>query len=155
MSELSAENAPKKVSRTVRVLVVVTALLILLIALAPWIVGSTGLRDVLINRILASPSVTASSESASVGWFSPLELHGLQLNSANGRLSIQVSDISTERSPWQLWNSAPDLGKITVAKPLVKVNLPLDIEPVNVDRLRQLEPTFIAVVRDASLEVRV
>jgi hypothetical protein len=119
---------------------------------APWIVAHTGLRDTAINAILASPSVTASSDSASFGWFSPLSVRGLRLNSTNNHVDVRVEDITAEQSPWQLWSSAPDLGTIQVEKPHVTLELPLDVQ---VQRTRhRLEPTFTAIVKDAALTVR-
>jgi hypothetical protein len=123
-----------------------------LIVAAPWIVAHTRLRDTAINSILASPSVTASSDSASFGWFSPLSVHGLHLNSANNHVDVRVEDITAERSPWQLWCSAPDLGLIKVEKPHVLLELPLDVQIQG--RRARFEPTFTAIVEDAGLTVR-
>jgi hypothetical protein len=123
-----------------------------LIAAAPWIVTHTRLRDRAINSILASPTVTAFSASASIGWFSPLSVHGLRLTSTKNHVDVRVEDITTERSPWQLWASAPDLGTIKVEKPHVLLELPLDVR-VQRPHLR-LEPTFTAIVEDAGLTVR-
>ena len=100
---------------------------VVLIAAAPWIVAHTGLRDTAINAIVASPTVTASSESASLGWFSPLTVHDLRLHSTNNHVDIRVQDIAAERSPYQLWDSAPDLGTIRLEKPHVQLELPLDV----------------------------
>jgi hypothetical protein len=126
-------------------------LLAALIVAAPWIVARTGLRDRTINAILASPSVTASSDSASFGWFSPLSVRGLQLKSANTKVDIRAEDITAERSLWQLWSSAPDLGTIRADKPRVRLTLPIDVEVPRPGA--RLEPTFTAVVTDASLTV--
>src|SRR4051812_2783225 len=46
---------------------------------------TTGPRDLLINTILASPSVRASSQSASFSLFSPLSIQGLQLERTKGK----------------------------------------------------------------------
>jgi hypothetical protein len=127
-------------------------LLVVLIVAAPWIVAHSGLRDTAINTILASPSVTASSGSASFGWFSPLSVHGLRLSSTNNHLDVRVEDMTAERSPWQLLTSAPDLGTIQVEKPHVLLELPLDVQIQRPHR--RLEPTFTAVVKDAGLTVR-
>jgi hypothetical protein len=152
MNEKSAAHAPKKRKRWfLRILGVVVILSVVLIVAAPWIVANTGLRDRAINAILASPSVSASSDGASFGWFSPLSVQGLQLKSANNRVDIQVDDITAERSPLQLWSSAPDLGTVTVNKPHVQLVLPLEVE---IDRKDRLEPTFNAIVKDAALTVR-
>ena len=77
-------------------------LLAVLIVAAPWIVAHTGLRNRAMNAILASPSVTASSDSASFGWFSPLSVWGLHLNSTNNHVDVRVEEIASERSPLQL-----------------------------------------------------
>jgi hypothetical protein len=127
-------------------------LLAVLIVAAPRVVARTGLRDRAINAILASPSVTASSDSASFGWFSPLSVHGLHLNSTNSHVDVRVEDVTAERPPWRLWASAPDLGTIRVEKPHVRLELPLDVQVRG--RQNRLEPTFTAVVTDASLTVR-
>lgn len=119
----------------------------------PWIVANTALRDRAINKILASPSVTASSQGASLGWFSPLTLNGLQLSSTNNRIRVDVKSIAAERSLLQLVSTAPDLGTITLESPHVQLVLPLDMK---IERpASKLEPTFKAVVRNAGLAVRV
>jgi hypothetical protein len=155
MSEQTAANGPaprRRRLRVIRILGISAILLALLIAAAPWVVAHTGLRDTAINAILASPSVTASSDSASFGWFSPLSVHGLHLNSSNNHVAVRVEDITAERSPWQLLSSAPDLGTIKVDRPHVLLELPLNVQ-VQGPRGR-LEPTFTAIVRDAGLMVR-
>jgi hypothetical protein len=131
----------------------ISALLLAVLSVAaPRIVAHTGLRDRAINLIVASPSVTAFSDRASFGWFSPLSVHGLHLNSTNKHVDISVEDITAEQAPYQLWWSAPDLGTIRVEKPHVTVELPLDAQ---IQRRRNLlEPTFTALVRNAGLTVR-
>ncbi len=82
--------------RILRILGVLSFLLVAVIAAAPWIIAHTVLRDRTINAILASPSVTASSESASFGWFSPLSVQGLNLQSSNKRVDVHVGDIAAQ-----------------------------------------------------------
>ena len=127
------------------------ALLAGLILAAPLVVASTGLRDRAINTILASPSVTASSETASLGWFSPLSVRGLALTSSNKRVDIRLEDMGSDRSPLRLLSTAPDLGTIRVSKPHVRLVLPLDVD-IQGSRHR-LEPTFTAIATDAALTV--
>src|SRR5947207_1239974 len=134
MNEQPASNSPAPVNppapkrrrrRILRFLGILALLLVVLVLVAPVIVSRTGLRDHTINTILKSHSVTASSESASFGWFSPLSVHGLELNSTNKRVNIRVEDMTAERSPLQLLSTAPDLGTIRVTKPHVRLELPL------------------------------
>jgi hypothetical protein len=136
----------------IRILGIFVVLLVILLVAAPWIVARTALRDEAINAIVASPSVTASSDSASFGWFSPLSVHGLHLNSTNNHVDIRVEDVAAGRSLYQLWTSAPDLGTIKVEKPHVFLELPLNVQVQR--RLNRLEPTFTAIVNDAALTVR-
>jgi hypothetical protein len=126
--------------------------LALLIVAAPRILARTRLRDRAINSILASPSVTASSDCASFGWFSPISVHGLRLSSANKHVDVSVEDVSAERCLWRLWSSAPDLGTIRIDKSHVLLELPLDVQVHGLSDW--LEPTFTAIVKDAGLTVR-
>src|SRR6516165_10280238 len=156
MSVQTAANNPTPKRRRFRILRILgffLILMLLLIVAAPWIVAHTALRDEAINEIVASPSVTASSDSASFSWFSPLSVHGLHLKSTNNHVDLRVDDLTAEKPPYQLWSSAPDLGTITVEKPHVILELPLD---VNIERTKRLglEPTFTAIVKDAGLTVR-
>jgi hypothetical protein len=152
MNEQSAPDPPKKTrSRIIRIVGIVAIVLVMLVVAAPWIVARTGLRDSAINAILATPSVTASSKSASFGWFSPLSVSGLHLTSSNTRIQVDVERIAAEETPWRLWNSSPDLGTISLNRPHVKLVLPVDMK---LDRPDHLEPTFKAVMRDAALTVR-
>jgi hypothetical protein len=113
MSEQTAADKPtpkRRRFRIIRILGISAIVLAVLIVAAPGIVARTGLRDTAINAILASPSVTASSDSASFGWFSPLSVYGLHLKSSNNHVDIRLQDVAAERPPYQLWASAPDLG---------------------------------------------
>jgi hypothetical protein len=155
MSEQSASTTPtpkRRGRRTIWFLGLFAILLVVLILAAPWIVAHTGLRDEAINSIMASPSVTASSDSASFGWFSPLSVHGLHLYSSNKRVDVRVEDIVAEQSPYQLWSSAPDLGTIKIDNPHVILELPLDVQIQ--ERHNRLEPTLTAILKDAGLTVR-
>jgi hypothetical protein len=156
MSEPTAVKTPtpkRRRFRILRILGIFLILMVLLIVAAPWVVAHTALRDEAINEIVASPSVTASSDSASFGWFSPLSVHGLHLKSPNNHVDMSVDNLTAEKPPYQLWSSAPDLGTITIEKPHVNLELPLD---VNIERHKRtaLEPTFTANLKDAGLTVR-
>jgi hypothetical protein len=155
MSEQKAASTltPKRRRlRMIRILGIFVMLLVIVLAAAPWIVAHTGLRDEAINAIVASPTLTASSDRASFGWFSPPSVHGLHLNSTNNHVDVRAEDIAAEQSAYQLWSSAPDLGTFKVKKPHVILELPLDVQVQG--RHNRLEPTFTAIVKDAALTVR-
>jgi hypothetical protein len=157
MSTQAASTSPtptpkRRRRRILRVLGLLAVLLAVLIAAAPGIVARTRLRDRAINAVVASPTLTATTESASFGWFSPPSARGLHLKSANGRLDIHAEAVTADRSPLRLWSSAPDLGTIRVEKPHVTLEWPLDVQLQG--RQSRLEPTFTAVVTDAGLTIR-
>ncbi len=157
MSEQTPPTPPtptpkKRGRRIIRILGIVAILLVVLIVTAPWLVANTGLRDTAINWTLASPSVTASSDSASFGWFSSPSIRGLSLKSANDRLDVRAEEVAADQSILRLWSSAPDLGAIKVEKVHVQLELPLDVQLQ--EHGKRLEPTFTATVNDAALTVR-
>jgi hypothetical protein len=145
-------NPNKRRRRIVRVLAIVAILVVVLIVTGPWLAAHTGLRDQAINAALASPSVTASSDSASFGWFSSPTIRGLNLKSSNDRLDVRVEEITAEQSILGLLASAPDLGAVKVEKVRVQLELPLNVQPRGAGN--RLEPTFTATVKDAGLTVR-
>jgi hypothetical protein len=155
MGEQIAASAPKPRRRRFRILrlgAIVAVLLVVLIAAAPWIVAHTGLRDEAINTVLASPSVKASTAGASLGWFSPLSVEGLHLRSTDNRVDIRMEAITADRPFWQLWSSSPDLGTLQVERVHVLVELPLEVQILEAGQ--RLEPTFTAVVKNATLKLR-
>jgi hypothetical protein len=142
---------PKR-HRLKRVVWVTVIILVVLVLAGPWIVAHTGLRDLLINKILGSPDLTASTKSASFGWFSPLSVDGLKIESKQGHFRAEVEKVNADQ-PWpKLIASSPELGSITIEKPHIFVQLP----PGELgERTKILEPTCTAMVRDAALTVRV
>jgi hypothetical protein len=113
--QAAATDSPppkKRRNRIIRIIGIIALLLVVLVVAAPWIVTHSGLRDSTINTIMASPSVTASTESASLGWFSPMSVHGQDLTSTNKHILVHVDDIGTEETPLQLLTSSPYLGAV-------------------------------------------
>jgi hypothetical protein len=153
MSEQPASAPAKRRKRLRWVLGIGFLLLALLIAFGPSVVGHTGLRNVLIDTVLASPDVSGSAEDASFGWLSPLAIEEFSLESKHKRVQIQVKAITTDRAWWQLLHTSPELGTITFDRPRITVELPL-VEKVPADR-KKLGATLAAVVRDGALLVRV
>ena len=142
--------APKKRRRRIiRILGIVAILTVVLIVTGPWIAAHTGIRDKAINAALASPSLKASSDDASFGWFSSPTIRGLSLKSSNDHLDVRVEEITAERSILELLASSPDVGAIKVGKVQVQLELPLNVQPREPGN--RLEPTFTANVTDAAL----
>ena len=135
-----------------RVLGIVALLLIVLVLVAPTIIAKTGLRDSLINAIIGSPTLSASTEAASFGWFSPVAVEGIQIDGVRKHFQLHVDSVAADRTLLGLLASSPELGTITIQRPRVKVLLPLKLEADDAGHTLA-SPTFDAVVNDAGLTV--
>ena len=123
---------------------------VLAVALAPWMASVTPLRHWIVTRIIADPDIEATAGRVSFGWFSPLQLHDLQLRRRDGQLHIQVDDLQAELSWLQLLLGQPELGSFHVNRPWIQLTLPVkstgtDEPPRAASRSPAL---FSAVVRD-------
>ena len=141
----------KRASKRFRWLFIGFALLVLVVVLAPALVARTGIRDRLINTIIAAPNLSASTKGASLGWFSPLSVNGLRIDGKQHRFRVEVESVTADRSWPRLLASSPDLGKISVEKPQVWLKFPLG-EPGSVSPI--LSPSFTAAIKDAALSVQ-
>ncbi|MDG2221910.1 MAG: hypothetical protein P8L85_11040 [Rubripirellula sp.] len=126
------------------------SLLGLLVISTPTIIARTGIRDQLINAIIAASHLSASTEGASVGWLSPLSVDGLRINGMQNRFQVEVDRVTADRSWPRLLTSSPNLGKITVEKPHVKLMLPLTNEAA---LTTTLATNFTAAIHNAALSV--
>lgn len=153
------------------------ALLALLVFLLPTIIARSTMRDRLINAILAAPELTATTEEASLGWFSPLSIKRANIVGQQQRFEVDVESIDAEYSWAQLLASSPDLGTILIDQPRLRLTAPIGgLGALSSDRssrdrspngegvessptgqaggrLADLSPTFTAIISDASLIV--
>ena len=152
MTEHEPATNPTSRRRLFRIVGLSGAVLIGLLLAAPWIIAETGLRDRLINTIMGTPNLTASTEAASLGWLSPLAIENVVIDGKLGRFTMEVESITAERSWPCLLATSPDLGTIAIEKPHVEVKLPLG-ERGTPSML--LTPSFTADANNAALTVRV
>src|SRR5262245_6856872 len=141
----------KKRRRWIRVLRVGLVLLVVAVLIGPLVLSKTRLRDRVINQAVRSPNVTASSQGASFGWFSPLSVQGLDLNSEKRSVRVRVNDIATEQPWWRLLARLPDLGTVRLEKPHIEVMLPF--EDLSDEPAHQL-PLVTGAVKGGALTVR-
>ncbi len=122
--------------------VIAPAVLLLLLAAAPWIASTSLFR----GRILASAfsQVYGSVEATGVtwGWFAPVTIHRLEVRDEQGELVLRVDRLELKRTLWQLWSDPGDLGHVRLVKP--QLNLHLQRNSSN------LEKVFAAYLDGAS-----
>lgn len=131
--------------------------LAILILCLPWIVAATPLRDALIRAALANPHLSASTRSASLGWFSSVRISELRIARDDGQFQLDIQRVETEK-PWlKIWWELPAIGQITVDRPTVAVvasSIPREAEsqPAGGSHRRE-RPHLSVVVNDANLSV--
>jgi hypothetical protein len=126
-------------------------LVALLAAVAPWIVANTPLRDLLISRIIDDQDLRVSTASASFGWFSPLRLDGVDVARDNPQVMIRVDQVQFERTWLATSWALPDLGRVVVDAPKIKIVIPDGTVEMPAQKPRKpILGTFVA--RDVSFQ---
>ncbi len=106
-----------------RRLVLFAASVLLLTVAAPWIAARQPLRAWLLTRVSRAIGLRGSLSlaDASLGWFSPLRLHGLTWTDEQGELLAQVAEISTSRTlAGLIWNGSA-VGTVRIERPVLRL----------------------------------
>lgn len=96
------------------------AILIALAAMvwfAPAIVARTNLKNQLLRSATAEIKGTVSVQSLSLGWMSPVELHGVSIVDEAGNEVVRVERIVSEKTLASLAGNKHDLGRFTIESP--------------------------------------
>ena len=135
--------------------------LVAFLAVFPWLLAKTTLRDQLLSAIVGSDQVTVSSRDASFGYIAPLSLTGLNVESADKSAVIKVERIASEHSWLGLLLARPELGTFRFDQPSVDVRIdPKAVaepatQPTPPPKQAVVDlPQLVAEVRDASVIVR-
>jgi hypothetical protein len=149
------------------------AILLLVIAMAPFLLASTPLRDYFFSAMVNDPRIEITSSEASFGYFSPLSVGNLDIRIEEGPSRIQFRRIQADKSWLAMILDRPRLGTFTFVQPAVDIttqpppgNDPNDprkkpdspkAEPDPGSKPPSSEvvlPQLTAVVEDASVTVR-
>lgn len=160
MNDVS-DNPPRSTRPRTHLLLKTCLGLFAIILVLPLVLGKTPLRDRVLNAIVNSDDLTVSSTDASLGFFSPLSLSGLTIDSEHQETHISVESITAEQSWIGLLFSRPDLGTFRFSQPRVDVLIPIGTgkpdtksETGNGD-VPGLLPNLAAEIVDASVVVRI
>jgi translocation and assembly module TamB len=91
------------------------------IALLPYVVARTPLRSVFLSAVVPSGVARISVDDASLSWFRPPLLTGIEIKDGAGNLLLVAEKFSLDRGPLQLIMNRRELGMITVHRPTVYV----------------------------------
>lgn len=151
-------SSGKTVTRLMWKLVVFFLLLGLLL---PTLLGKTSLRDVVLNSLVDSDKLRLQSTSASLGYFTPTSVSGLEIKTLNRKSTVSFEQIAGDRSWFSMLASRPDIGKFRIERPVVDITIneraggaKSDIPSPGKASGSQLLPNLTAQIVDAHLIVR-
>lgn len=133
------------------------ASLLVLVALGPWIISQAAVLNAVVNLATNSRGTTVHVESASVGWFHPLDVHVVKVDQAKTGHKFEIGRVTLERSLLSLLWNRPDLGGIVVNEPtadLVVGEKGPDEPPTEPATTAGPAPRFRLEVRDARVILR-
>jgi translocation and assembly module TamB len=115
-------RAPRRWPKRLAVFLILVAAVI---AALPTVIGKTPLRNVILSamlpKVLPNGGVQVAIGDASLGWFSPPSVSGIEVRDAAGRPLVAVESVQLSRSPWSLAANWHDLGEIEITRPVVYV----------------------------------
>lgn len=133
----------------------------LLLVIMPWVLAKTSLRDRLLAVLIGGDDVEVSSRDASFGYFTPLSLTGLRIDSRDHSARVEIEQIAAEKSWLRLLWSRPDLGTFRFDQPTFDITVNLESlgskQTESSPPAKQTEvklPNLVAEIRDAAVVVR-
>jgi translocation and assembly module TamB len=111
----------------------VLAVVLLLLGAAPRLISKTPLLRWLVDQSTQDLSGRVDYASASFGWFSSGEIHGVKLLDPAKQVIAEAETIQIEKSLWQLLWSRNDFGRIRIVRP--KLHLEIENQGSNFERL--------------------
>ncbi len=88
--------------------------------MAPYILSRAPLRDWLISRGLADTDLHVSTQSARFGWFSPIEIRGIEVHAGENPL-LKIPIIHTRKTLLQTMLGGKELGEVRIVEPQVEI----------------------------------
>jgi len=137
----AVDEQPVRKPRWRRRALAVLATVVVLVGLAPWIVAHTPLCNVVANALLADGQGHIDVDSASLGWFSPIELTNVDWHDREGERMLLVPKLTVSRSLGQMALDPAELGTVRIEQPELSVRLRTDGSNVEDVLAPWLEPT--------------
>ena len=93
-------------------------ILLVIVALLPNLIGWFGLHNQLLPMALGDFQGDVKIRSASIGWFQPVKLQGVEANDLAGNPLATIEEIQTSKKLYE-FVSGSDYGEVTIQKPVV------------------------------------
>src|SRR5262249_28977801 len=95
--------------------------LLLLLWFIPALVARSPLRNWMVRQVLASVEGRVRVGAASLGWFSPVVLYGVEISDGAGRPVVVVPQINSHRSLVLILAKSSDLGIFHCEQPVLQI----------------------------------
>lgn len=119
---LPATTAPvPRRRRWLKRLLPLLTLVVLGVWFAPVVVAKTDLRNHFARKALADVRGSVEVGSASLGWFSPVELRDVTIKDESGRTILNVPKITSQKTLLDLARNQAEPGEFTIESPTVAV----------------------------------
>ena len=129
--------------------------LLILAFVAPQIIARTSLRDLVLGSLVGDSGWTIASDSASLGWTSPVVVHGLELHDRRQTTRIKINRVAAEKSWLSLFMSFPNLGAFEIDRPEIITIVEEEAERESTSTTEtQTFPTLTTHVNQAHIVVR-
>jgi hypothetical protein len=100
-----------------RKLLVFLVLLVATVAILPWVVTQTPLRNTLLNAVVPRDALRITASGGSFSWKNGASLSGIEVRDAAGDLLLVAEKISIDRAPGNLLMHPRDLGNFEIHRP--------------------------------------
>ncbi|MEM8679027.1 MAG: hypothetical protein AAGF97_06730, partial [Planctomycetota bacterium] len=116
---------PRRGRRLLRLLLPLVVLLVAAAWFLPQLALTAPVREWILAQVLPGSPATVDFQEATLGWFSPVEVHNLSIVDEQGEV-ITVSRVTTSRTLFELVTDPHELGMIRLEAPVVHMVLTPD-----------------------------
>lgn len=123
MSEHSTGKRTHRRDRVARRFLYFIGLLFVLVLSAPTIIAALPARNTLLAQALPPEAGVLTARGASLGWFSPVSLSGVQLTDTEGHVIFRAEEVKLNRTLLALASNRSDLGTLQITRPALLVSV--------------------------------
>ncbi|MDA0282987.1 MAG: hypothetical protein O3B13_14670 [Planctomycetota bacterium] len=142
----------------IRISVTSVLMLFLFTATLPTIVTVCGLQNAILAGATSDQELSASAKSASLAWFTPVTFRDVDVKRDDKSWAVSTPTFSTDKSLLDLLLGLPDIGSITLDRPVVVLQPVATPQTTDEDdehpESSATYPPMKAIVRDGSVEIR-
>jgi translocation and assembly module TamB len=94
---------------------------VLFVWLLPWMIAHSPIMTALIDRSAADLAGTVTARSASLGWFSPVVLYGVEVRDKQDQPVMEIAKLTGDKALLALLFDSSHLGRFRLTEPKVRL----------------------------------